>query len=71
MKHFVLNQQDINDLLGLITSAGLHITANSAARVHQLQAMLSSEPAECAECIELRTKVAALEVELANREATP
>lgn len=54
MKYLKLTQQDATDLLGLITSDGLAIKASAAARVHQLQALLSSEPTECEECIALR-----------------
>jgi hypothetical protein len=51
MKIIALNQQDANDLLGLITSDGLAIKASKAARVHQLQALLSTEPREeCEVC---------------------
>jgi hypothetical protein len=46
VKIIPLNQQDANDLLALITSQALTITANNAARVHQLQALLSTEPRE-------------------------
>jgi hypothetical protein len=46
VKIIPLNQQDANDLLALITSQALTITANNAARVHQLQAMLSTEPSD-------------------------
>jgi hypothetical protein len=52
MKYFKLNQKDINDLLGLITSPALSVTANSVPRVHELQALLSAEPVEC-ECNKL------------------
>lgn len=44
MKYILLTQQDANDLLELITSDALAIRASKAARVHQLQALLSSEP---------------------------
>jgi hypothetical protein len=44
VKIIPLNQQDANDLLALITSQSLTVTANSVPRVHQLQALLSNEP---------------------------
>jgi hypothetical protein len=54
VKIIALNQQDANDLLGLITSDGLAIKASAAARVHQLQALLSNAPVDmvpvCAVC---------------------
>jgi hypothetical protein len=46
VKIIPLNQQDANDLLALITSQALTITANNAGRVHQLQALLSTEPSD-------------------------
>ena len=57
MKHHALNQADIDDLLRLVTSPALSIGANMAARVHELQAKLSTPPAECDECIALRREL--------------
>ena len=42
MSLFELKQEDINDVLTLVSGASLTITANNAARVAQLQAVLRS-----------------------------
>jgi len=69
MYHFPLKQADINDLLQLITSPNLTVTANNAARLHQLQALLSKEPVECGECIALRAELAAERQRVTDSEA--
>jgi len=69
MKHFALKQADINDLLQLITSPNLTITANNAARLHQLQASLSREPIECDECNALRLELHAERLRVTDAEA--
>ena len=46
MKVIVLSQEDANDLLGMICNDQVVIATSRAARVHQLQALLSSEPVD-------------------------
>lgn len=64
-----LNQQDANDLLGMICNDQVVIASSRAARVHQLQALLSSEPVEYITLNSASDKE--LEAELARRGVRP
>ena len=73
MKVILLNQQDANDLLAMICNDQVVIASSRAARVHQLQAILSAEPLEsgcghvCLECLARNAQLATRY----RREVTP